>query len=232
VEHIIERLAVLMTPTQAVMVASSLEIDGNVARAAALLTTDGARDALRASCDAFGEAPLAAILRGFSAVARTNSMSVRPVWSGPSFPGDEDHTTAAVSNLIDSAKEDVLASTYSASADSAFVLALWRAIARGVRTTLVVDTHIKNGETAKMLQENLNGARFLAYRPEGPFGLQHSKVVVIDSRVALITSANLSVAGAENNLEAGLLVRDTDLASRLRRRFQSLESAGHLVALQ
>ena len=221
----------LVTPSQAVMVASSLEIDGNVSRAAALLATDGARDALHLSCDAFGTAPLAAILRGFSAVARKSAMSVRPVWSGPSFPGDEDHTTAAVANLIDSAKEDVLASTYSASPDSAFVLALWRAIARGVRTTLVVDTHIRDGETATMLRKKLNGARFLAYRLEGAYGRQHSKVVVIDSQIALVTSANLSVAGAENNLEAGLLVRDIDLASRMRRRFQSLESAGHLVAL-
>jgi phosphatidylserine/phosphatidylglycerophosphate/cardiolipin synthase-like enzyme len=227
----LELLAVSISPSQAVKIASSLEIDGSLPKALTKLPEDSpARTHLSACFLRLGAEALASVLRALAAAGSRSSTSIRAVWSGPTFDGDGDHTTSALSHVIDEATEDVFASTYSATAGSAFVEALWRAIARGVRTTLLVDSTVNHGATLSMLKSKLEGATFWTFVPaDGGYGLQHAKVVIVDSRLALVTSANLSDAAAERNLEAGVIVRDTDFASKMRRRFSALRSAGRLM---
>ncbi len=95
--------------------------------------------------------------------------------------------------------------------------------------TVLLDSSERMASTAAMLMKKLDGARFLTYVPEGSYGLQHSKVVIVDSAAALVTSANLSGAAAHRNLEVGVLVRDPEFASKLRQRFQALASQKTLV---
>lgn len=227
-------LASLMTPATALKVASSLEIDGRLSKALGKLPHGSAAVTPLEDCHkAVGGTVLAAVLRGFAAAARKNQTDIRAVWSGPTFDGDGDHTTSALAHLIDDASEDVFASTYSATPDSEFVKALWRAIARGVRTTLLVDSAVNNGNTAAMLRTKLAGARFWAYRaPNGHYARQHSKVVIVDSRTAFVTSANLSTAGAESNLEAGVVIHNVQFASSMRQRFTKLWEHGAITDLK
>lgn len=226
-------LASVMTPATALKLASSLEIDGRLSKALEKLPQgSSAATSLKSCHKAVGGAVLAAILRGFAAAAQKNQTDIRAVWSGPTFEGDGDHTTSALAHLIDDASEDVFASTYSATPGSEFVKALWRAVARGVRTTLLVDSTVNNGHTAAMLRAKLTGARFWTYKPaSGHYALQHSKVVVVDSRIAFVTSANLSAAGAESNLEAGVVLRDVQFASTMRQRFTKLRESGAITDL-
>jgi len=56
--------------------------------------------------------------------------------------------------------------------------------------------------------------RSLAPEPGGRASL-HAKCVVVDRRVALITSANFTKAAQTKNIEAGVLVRDPNTAQRL-----------------
>jgi hypothetical protein len=56
----------------------------------------------------------------------------------------------------------------------------------------------------------------------------HAKCIVVDDRRALVTSANLTPAAQERNIEAGLLVDDRGIARSLRMQFDSLVSAGVL----
>ncbi|GIU56679.1 DISARM system phospholipase D-like protein DrmC [Arthrobacter sp. NicSoilC12] len=225
------QLAQALSASQATSIAASLEIDGRLDRAASFLpdSSHAAVELLGQALSLLGDsALLASVLRGYATAAGRAPAPPRAVWSGPSFPGDGDHTTAAVAHLVDEAKEDVLASTYSASIGSPFVEALWRAIARGVSVTLVLEGS-KMAETAIKLEDKLQGARFLKYvPPNGQYGLQHSKVVIVDSAVALMTSANFSDAAAHRNLEAGVLIRDPLFASKLRQRFASLHQTGSL----
>lgn len=225
------QVAQTLTASQATSIAASLEIDGRLDRAVSFLpqSSQGTAGLLGEALSSLGDPLLlASVLRGYAAAANRGLAAPRAVWSGPSFEGDSDHTTAAVAHLVDEAKEDVLASTYSASVDSPFVEALWRAIARGVSVTLVLEG-AKMEETAAKLMAKLGGAEFLRYiPPAGQYGVQHSKVVVVDSTVALVTSANFSDAGAHRNLEAGVLVRDPIFASKLRQRFSSLRKSGWL----
>ncbi|MDN4477303.1 DISARM system phospholipase D-like protein DrmC [Demequina sp. SYSU T00039] len=227
-------LASALSPALAVKIASGLEIDGRLSKAAAKLPSDSpAVSALGAAFEAVGPVALAGILRGFATAADANGTDIRAVWSGPTFDGDGDHTTSALAHLIDSAADDVFASTFSATRDSAFVDALWRAVARGIRTTLLVDSKVKNGEVAAMLQERLAGARFWTYvHPDGGYAAQHSKAVLVDSRSAFVTSANFSDAAAHRNLEAGVIIHDAAFASGMRQRFNRLWEAGAVSDLE
>lgn len=231
---VLVQLAKVLSPTQATSVAAALEIDGRLDYAVATLpgSSHPAVPLLAAAAKLLGDAAvLASTLRGFAATGAKAPNPPRPVWSGPSFDCDSDHTTAAVAHLIDEAKEDVFASTFSATTGSPFIEALWRAIARGVSVTILIDGGEKMSVTVAKLKQKLEGARFLIYVPEGSFGLQHSKVVIVDSAAALVTSANLSEAAAYRNLEVGVLVRDPEFASKLRQRFRTLASLKALVVV-
>ncbi len=226
----LEQLARAISPSIALKLASSLEIDGSVSKAAAKLP-DQTKPLVQAAFAAVGAVALADALRGFSAAADASGVDLRPVWSGPTFQGDGDHTTAAVAHVVDEAIDEVFASTYSASSNSLYVQALWRAVARGVKVTMLLEPKIDGGKTAAFLRKKLLGARFLVFAPGPDGGIQHAKVVVVDSRIAFITSANLSEAAHERNLETGIIVRDPDFASSLRQRFNALRAAGHLHEL-
>jgi len=231
---VLVRLAQALTPSQATGIAASLEIDGRLDYAVSALPdrSHQAVGLLSEALSVLGDAALlAAVVRGFAAAATSVPNPPRAVWSGPTFQGDSDHTTAAVAHLIDEATEDVFASTFSATLGSPFVDALWRAIARGVTVTVLVEA-TKMKDTVAALQQALTGASFLGYVvPAGEYGIQHSKVVIIDSSIALMTSANFSDAAAHRNLEAGVLIRDPEFASKVRQRFTSLWANGVLIKL-
>ncbi|MFS0853290.1 DISARM system phospholipase D-like protein DrmC [Microbacterium sp. 179-I 3D4 NHS] len=227
-------LASMLKPSTALKLASSLDIDGRLDKALEIIPHGSpASEPLKRGYETLGAATLSHVLRGLAAAAQSSTVDIRAVWSGPTFDGDGDHTTSALAHLIDGASEDVFASTYSATPDSDFVKALWKAIARGVRTTLLVDSTVNHGKTASMLRAKLTGARFWTYRaPDGHYALQHSKVLIIDSRSAFVTSANLSTAGAEFNLEAGVVVNDVEFASSMRQRFTKLWEHGAITDLK
>jgi phosphatidylserine/phosphatidylglycerophosphate/cardiolipin synthase-like enzyme len=57
----------------------------------------------------------------------------------------------------------------------------------------------------------------------------HAKCVVVDRRVALITSANFTEAAQQRNIEAGVLVRYPLFVERLVGYFEGLRAAGQLA---
>jgi phosphatidylserine/phosphatidylglycerophosphate/cardiolipin synthase-like enzyme len=57
----------------------------------------------------------------------------------------------------------------------------------------------------------------------------HAKCVIIDRRVALITSANFTQAAYQRNIEAGVIVRYPSLVERLVGYFEGLRASGQLV---
>jgi phosphatidylserine/phosphatidylglycerophosphate/cardiolipin synthase-like enzyme len=60
----------------------------------------------------------------------------------------------------------------------------------------------------------------------------HAKCVVVDDEVALVTSANTSVAAQEENIEAGVLVEDRLFALALAKQFDDLVTARLLVPVE
>ena len=60
----------------------------------------------------------------------------------------------------------------------------------------------------------------------------HAKCIVVDRRLALIGSANLTEAAQTRNIEAGVLVRCERFAGRLADHFESLANAGLLRLME
>jgi len=59
----------------------------------------------------------------------------------------------------------------------------------------------------------------------------HAKVVVVDDVRSLVTSANLTEAAQERNIEAGVVVEDPSLAKSLKVQFDTLVDRGVLLPL-
>ena len=63
--------------------------------------------------------------------------------------------------------------------------------------------------------------------PDGrPIGSVHAKCAVADDRIAFLTSANLSEAAMERNMELGVLVRGGHLPEELHRHLEALVKTG------
>ncbi|MES2476447.1 MAG: DISARM system phospholipase D-like protein DrmC [Verrucomicrobiota bacterium] len=62
-------------------------------------------------------------------------------------------------------------------------------------------------------------------------GVMHAKVVIIDSQVALVTSANFTEAAQSRNIEAGIILRQENQVDRLRSYFEGLIKMGDLLLI-
>ena len=63
---------------------------------------------------------------------------------------------------------------------------------------------------------------------QGHAGLMHVKAAVADSRVAFLTSANLTEAALERNMELGVLIRGGTLPASIDRLIDALLESGEL----
>lgn len=201
-----------------------------VVKAVDMPRRDEASALLLALCDEVQQdsAVVLAVLQAVAAVEQTASPQL--VWTSPSLPGIEGHTTLAIANLINEAQDVVYAATYSATLGSAYVTALSRALARGVKVTLILD-QAQQAKTAQALASSLVGARLWTLAPPkgGEYAVQHAKLVMVDRSAALVTSANFSEAAAENNLECGVLLRDRRMAESIKEHLDMLHRSSYLV---
>lgn len=189
------------------------EVQRLVGQAVAPASQDAARKALKVA--RAGEAAyLAGLLDGWSAAA-AETADVRPVWTGPaSRVAGSRLTLAVVADLIAEAEQEILLVSYATYPPPPVTAALTAAVARGVSVTLLLErSQDKPGWNG--LPEplpNLQATQLcwpLAERPPG--AALHAKVLVIDRRLALVGSANLTAFALERNLECGLLVRGGDV---------------------
>lgn len=174
------------------------------------------------------------------------------VWSGPEVPGLHARDTRRVfEELLSSANRSIWACTYAFfDGPRAFKTLAERMDARpDLQVTLLLNIQRKRGDTT--VAEHL--VRRFADRfwsndwpgksrprvfydprslePDGPAGVLHAKAVVVDGEVVFITSANLTEAALDRNIELGLLVRDRALASTVAVQFQTLIDVRRLVPL-
>jgi len=165
------------------------------------------------------------------------------VWSGPEVAGLHARDTRAVyEELLSSAERSVWASTYAYfEGPKAFEVLARRMDAQpNLRARLLLNIQRRRGDTAAPDQLvrrfadrfwNLDwpgGARpSVFYDPrsleiEGLATVLHAKAVVTDEEAVFVTSANLTEAALDRNIELGLLVRDRALAASVVAHFQGL----------
>jgi phosphatidylserine/phosphatidylglycerophosphate/cardiolipin synthase-like enzyme len=66
---------------------------------------------------------------------------------------------------------------------------------------------------------------------DGPTGVLHAKAVVVDDEAVFVTSANLTEAALDRNIELGLVVRDRALAASVSSHFRILIERALLLPL-
>lgn len=165
------------------------------------------------------------------------------VWSGPDVPGLHARNTRRVyEELLGSAERSVWASTYAFfDGPKAFEVLARRMDARpGLAATLLLNIQRKWGDATAAEQLVRKFAdRFWAtdwpgssrprvyYDPRAlelgrPAGVLHAKAVVVDDEAVFVTSANLTEAALDRNIELGLIVRDRALAASVSTHFRTL----------
>jgi len=195
-------------------------------------------------------AHLATVLRllaGERAVTQASADRLELVWSGPGIEGSGSRDTAVVvQELFRRAKRSVLVASYALDRGEK-ARALFRPLAArmdaeaGLDVRLFVNVHRVFGddrddgvlvrEFARAFRAEIwPGTRLPAvfYDPRslargGPTrSCLHAKCVVVDEERALITSANFTEAAHARNIEAGLVVRDAQVARALAYQLGSL----------
>jgi phosphatidylserine/phosphatidylglycerophosphate/cardiolipin synthase-like enzyme len=174
------------------------------------------------------------------------------VWTGPEVAGLAARDTRSVyEELLGSATKTLWASTYAFfDGPRAFdVLAKRMDTEPRLAVSLLLNIQRKRGDTTasdhlvRRFTDRFWGSEWPGTRRPGvyydprsleadaPRGVLHAKAVVADDEVVFVTSANLTEAALDRNIEMGLLVRDRALAASVSRHFRVLIDRGLLVTL-
>lgn len=182
-----------------------------------------------------------------------NRFSYDLVLSGPEVPGIPTRSTHAVLHaLISEAKSEVVLVGYvihnatslllplasKMQADSAFDVWCCLDIKRGKNDTSEGHSLVqrfKNEFENELWPWNPKPRVYYDPRSLADWGTTrsslHAKCVIVDRKVAFVTSANFTDAAQHRNIEAGVLSRDTKFASKLHSYFHGLRNEGVLQLL-
>ena len=165
------------------------------------------------------------------------------VWSGPEVPGLHARDTRRVyEELFDNAEQSVWVSTYAYfDGPQAFAhLAQRLEDIPGLRVTILLNIQRARGDTTaedqlvRRFTDQFWGTDWpgstkpaVYYDPRsldlsGPAAVLHAKAVVVDDEAVFITSANLTAAALDHNIELGVLIRHRVLATSVANHFQAL----------
>jgi cardiolipin synthase A/B len=205
-------------------------------------TTGGA--VVRRECDDLlvrlgrtDSAYLAGVLDGAAVAAERlhGQQSIEVVWTGPLSDVSTNRFTAiTVTDLIAESQKELLLVTYMVHRDRVLTEALTAAAERGVTITLVYERHEDNRQFSSEAVPfpGLNAIRLHWPRASRPSrAALHAKVMVVDNRVALVGSANLTGQAMEANLECGILIRGGPQPRAIRDHITGLTIAEHLRRL-
>ena len=204
------------------------------------LRAQTAAPVLRDACDqlltrtADEDLYLAGLLDGAArAVERAHQhQSIDVVWTGPDSGITTSRLTAAtVTELISQARREILLVSYATRTEPAIQAALAAVASRGVQITLVAENPADNPAytAAEVPFPELPATRLrwpVSKRPPG--AALHAKIIVVDDRIALITSANLTSRAMEANLECGILIRGGPQPGAIRDHITGLQALGYL----
>lgn len=238
-------LAALVSPAKARNVASALRGLTNSTAAPnvnMLAETPAARAAVGRVVAAWGKVQangdeVAGMLLG-AAETRTRverELSVELVWTGPTTRFVPTRRTDQVLlDIIAGAQKDLFIVSFVAYDVPSVISALNQAVARNVRTRVLVEASSSHGgslsvDPAAMMRASVPGAEIFAWTErEDSFigGKVHAKLAVADAAMAFITSANLTGHALEKNMEAGVLVAGGTVPKALADHLQALIDVG------
>jgi cardiolipin synthase len=241
--HVVARIALELHPDRIDFICSALQSRKDRDRFAAIkgvLGSGFSPNLISALADALKDSPKlsAAELAGmFCAASATASCaqgnsSLELVWSGPDTGiVPVRHTAQVLTSLIDEARQRIFLVSFVAYNVPAIISALDRSLQRGVRLDVLLEPSTAQGgkvtvDSIALLKSELPKARFLRWNKAasdlGVQGSVHAKCAVADGLIAFVTSANLSGAALDRNMEVGLLVRGGSVPGQLDRHLEAL----------
>jgi phosphatidylserine/phosphatidylglycerophosphate/cardiolipin synthase-like enzyme len=167
--------------------------------------------------------------------------SVELVWTGPATElVATRRTEQALLEVIQAARKDLFLVSFVAYEVPVIMEALSDAIGRGVKVSMLVESSDEHGGTlsvdsVRKMREALPGCAVYVWSSAkklattGGHGSVHAKCSVADGRIAFITSANLTAAALERNMEMGVLVRGDRLPKQLHEHLQALVTTGIII---
>ena len=155
---------------------------------------------------------------------------VEVVVTGPESPAAPVRLTSeVVRRLIDQATKRVTLVSYAAYQMASIIAALDAAVARGVAVSLILESADKlDGGGGAHAYARVRTYHWPVDRREPPDANLHAKAVIVDSRDVLLTSANMTNAAYDKNIELGVLCRGGGVASQVQRHFDALIARGVL----
>ena len=177
--------------------------------------------------------------------AKRSRQTTELVWTGPSTPVVPVRRTEQVlSDLIRCAERRLTMTSFGIFQVPRLVEELERSLERGVALRIVLGDRESHSTQEIDRQRHQLGrvvaaqATLLQWPPErrardeqGHAGLMHVKAAVADAKVAFLTSANLTEAALERNMELGVLIRGGVLPVAIDRLFDALVESGELQTL-
>jgi cardiolipin synthase len=149
--------------------------------------------------------------------ANSGSILAQVIGTGPTTSFDA--MPACFSELIHSARDELVITTPYFVPDEQLLFALTSAARRGVKTIMGVpsrcDSHIVAAASRSYYEDLIDaGVELYEYRR----GLLHAKTMVVDRAIGLVGSANLDRRSFELNFENNILFADRDFAGEIRKR--------------
>lgn len=180
---------------------------------------------------------VASALRGASAAAvlRESHGAVELVWTGPSTGQVAvRHTEQVLCEVIDSATRSLFLVSFVAYEVDSIIKSLQNAISRQVKINILLESSIEQGgkvtvDSVKLMKLKLPSANLYVWRIGTAknniavtAGAVHAKCAVSDGNLAFVTSANLSTAAMDRNMELGVLVKGGHLPTELHKHLEAL----------
>lgn len=162
------------------------------------------------------------------------------VWTGPSTKAVSLRSTRSVlSTIVANATESLFLVSFASHDVADLTAALASAIGRGVEVTLILETPDDPGGPLVIgpshpfapIKDTARFYRWPLEAREAFFATTarlHAKCVIADRSTALITSANLTSAGINDNIELGIFMEAGPLPSRLQEHLELLIDDGTL----
>ena len=166
------------------------------------------------------------------------------VWTGPATEALGLRTTRSVlDTLVANAIESLVLVSFASYDVADLTTALASAIARGIEVTIILETpddpgaplDIDKAHPFATIKDTASFYRWPLEAREAFFATTarlHAKCVIADQSSALITSANLTSAGINDNIELGVLIEAGPLPGRLHRHLGLLIEEGTLEAVE
>ncbi len=180
---------------------------------------------------------IASALRAASRTASLlkNSSSTQLVWTGPQTSIVPTRKTEQVmTELIDSASESLFLVSYVFYNIQRTTDAINRAIERGVSVKILLESSKDHGGTLdldglKSMRAKVPKASLFIWskKSRSEIGLTasvHAKCIVADGRNAFVTSANLTSAAMERNMEVGIKLTGGSIPSQLHDHLEALHT--------